>query len=102
MKDSMLYLYCRGHVAARQVRDSLRRALLPPQPITEDGGMLVIHGNPDFGREAGLSKIAVTVILVAVGVGIAIAVAALLGGKIMDLARRTGEKIDSVPLDWGE
>lgn len=51
--------------------------------------------------EAGLSNLATTVILVAVGVALVVAVVAILGPRIINLAQRTGEQIESVPLDWG-
>jgi Flp pilus assembly protein TadB len=52
-------------------------------------------------EQAGLSKLAITVILVAVGVGLTLAVVAILGPAIMNLANQTGGQIESVPMDWG-
>jgi hypothetical protein len=55
------------------------------------------------GRESevGLSELATTVILVAVGVALVIAVVLVLGPAIMNLVNKTGNNIESVPLDWG-
>ena len=83
MNEKLLYLYCRAKVEAEALRERL--ALRQ-----------VVSG------EEGLSQIATTVILVAVAVSIVIAVVAILGPKILGLARRTGESIDNVPLDWGQ
>ncbi len=83
MNEKLLYLYCRAKVEA----EALRRRLEVRQALT---------------GEAGLSNLATTVILVAVGVGLVVAVVAILGPRILNLAQRTGEQIDSVPLDWGQ
>ncbi|HIE39570.1 MAG TPA: hypothetical protein EYP77_10990 [Anaerolineae bacterium] len=83
MNEKLLYLYCRAKVEAEVLRERLA--------VRE-----VLTG------EAGLSNLATTVILVAVAVGLVVAVVAILGPKIFDLAERTGEQIDTVPLEWGE
>ena len=77
MREKLLYLYCRVRAEAQGLR-----ALM--------------------AEEAGLSKLATTVILVAAAVGIAIAVIGILGPKIINLAQRTGTQIEGVPLDWGQ
>jgi hypothetical protein len=83
MNARILYLYCRAKagIAGLRERLSLRETL--------EG-------------EAGLSKLAITVILVAVGVALTIAVVGILGPRIVNLAQGTGEQIESVPLDWGQ
>lgn len=81
MNTRLLYWYCRARVA-------LQDALWPPEERWEE-------------KQAGLSKLAITVILVAVGVGLTLTVVAILGPRITALAERTGEQIGSVPMDWG-
>jgi hypothetical protein len=49
--------------------------------------------------EAGMSKLAVTLILLAVGVALTLAVIAIIAPEILGLAEKTGEMIESVPLD---
>ena len=51
--------------------------------------------------EAGLGKLAITVILLGVGVALTLAVVYVIGPAIINLASRTGEQIESVPLEWG-
>jgi Flp pilus assembly protein TadB len=70
------------------VQDRVRDALWPAEERWEED-------------QAGLSKLAITVILVAVGVGLTLAVVAILGPAIMNLANQTGGQIESVPMDWG-
>jgi hypothetical protein len=68
-------------------------------------GMLVLPPGGVGYRQAGLSKIALTLIITGVSVGIAVAVFALLGPKIMELARGIGVAIDNVDTtgaSWGE
>lgn len=77
MNDKLLYLYCRA-----------QSLLWPPEDRWVEG-------------QAGLSKIAVTVILVAVSVGLLLTVVALLAPAIINLARQTAGQIEGVPLDWG-
>lgn len=84
MNEKLLYLYCRAKVEAEALR---KRLAAVRRVLTE---------------EAGLSNLATTVILVAVGVALVVAVVAILGPRILNLAQRTGEQIDSVPLDWGQ
>ena len=88
MKEKMLELTCRARAAAAVVRDRVWNALWPDQERWE-------------ADQAGLSKLAITVILVAVGVGLTLAVVAILGPAIMNLANQTGGQIESVPMDWG-
>ncbi|HEC34914.1 MAG TPA: hypothetical protein ENI39_00075 [Anaerolineae bacterium] len=83
MNKRLLYLYCRAKV---EWNDLKRR---PALRETVEG-------------EAGLSKLAITVILVGVGVALTLAVVAILGPAIMGLAQRVGVQIESAPLDWGE
>jgi len=82
VNERLLYLYCRAKVglAALRERAAIRETL---------------------AGEEGLSKLAITVILVSVGVALTLAVVAILGPKILGLAERTGEQIESVPLEWG-
>ena len=77
MEDRVLYLYLRARNAVKDV----------------------LTGEQS---EAGLSKLAITVILLAVGVAITLAVVGVIGPKIMELTRKTGENIDGVPLQWGQ
>jgi hypothetical protein len=51
--------------------------------------------------EAGLGKLAITVILLGVGVALTLAVVYVIGPAIINLANRTGEQIESVPFEWG-
>jgi Flp pilus assembly protein TadB len=88
VNEKMLELTCRAQAAAAVMRDRLRDALWPTQERWE-------------ADQAGLSKLAITVILVAVGVGLTLAVVAILGPAIMNLANQTGGQIESVPMDWG-
>lgn len=81
MNEKLLVLYCRG-------RNALRGVLWPPQERWESA-------------QAGLSKLAITVILVGVGVALTLAVVAILGPAIVNLAEQTGGQIESVPMDWG-
>ena len=76
----LLYLYLRA-------RNEVTSALWPPQERWQE--------------QAGLGKLAITVILVAVGVGLTLAVVAILGPRILNLAEKTGTQIESVPMDWG-
>jgi Flp pilus assembly protein TadB len=85
----LLYLYCRVRNGAAALGERVEAALWPPEEEWEEA-------------QAGLSKLAITVILVAVGVALTLAVVAVLGPRIMNLANRTGDQIDSVPMDWGE
>ncbi len=80
MKERMVYWYLR-------MRNGARDLLWPPEERWES-------------QQAGLSKIAVTVILVAVSVGLLLAVVAILGPAIYNLATQTGTQIENVPLDW--
>jgi Flp pilus assembly protein TadB len=84
----MLRLTCRARAAADRIRERVQSALWPPEEQWEE-------------EQAGLSKLAITVILVAVGVGLTLAVVAILGPAIMNLANQTGGQIESVPMDWG-
>ena len=59
----------------------------------------VFEGEQD---QAGLSKLAITVILLAVGVALTLAVVAIIAPEILGLAEETGRDIREVPLDWGE
>ena len=88
MNEKMLELTCRARAAANLVQDRVRDALWPAEERWEED-------------QAGLSKLAITVILVAVGVGLTLAVVAILGPAIMNLANQTGGQIESVPMDWG-
>jgi Flp pilus assembly protein TadB len=88
VNEKMLRLTCRARAAATLVQDRVRDALWPTQERWE-------------AEQAGLSKLAITVILVAVGVGLTLAVVAILGPAIMNLANQTGGQIESVPMDWG-
>ena len=83
MKGKLLYLCCRVRVEAGVVRERL-------------GLCQALSG------EAGLGKLAITVILLGVGVALTLAVVYVIGPAIMNLANRTGESIESVPLDWGQ
>jgi Flp pilus assembly protein TadB len=87
MNEKMLKLTGRARAAATVARDRVRDTLWPPVERWND--------------QAGLSKLAITVILVAVGVGLTLAVVAILGPAIMNLANQTGGQIESVPMDWG-
>ncbi len=72
LKDGLTSLYCRA-TAARYV----------------------IEG------EDGMSKLAITLILLAVGVALTLAVIAIIAPELLGLAEKTGEMIESVPLeDW--
>jgi hypothetical protein len=51
--------------------------------------------------EDGLGKLAITVILLGVGVALTLAVVYIIGPAIINLANRTGEQIESVPMEWG-
>ena len=68
-------------------------------------GMLVLPpGGLSYGQ-AGMSPLAQVLIITGFAVGICIAVVALLGPKLMDLARDIGLAIDSVDATgsgWGE
>jgi Flp pilus assembly protein TadB len=88
VNEKLLNLTCRARAAAAVVRDRVRDALWPAEERWE-------------AEQAGLSKLAITVILVAVGVGLTLAVVAILGPAIMNLANQTGGQIESVPMDWG-
>jgi Flp pilus assembly protein TadB len=88
VNEKVLNLTYRVRAAATVVRDRVRNALWPTQERWEE-------------EQAGLSKLAITVILVAVGVGLTLAVVAILGPAIMNLANQTGGQIESVPMDWG-
>lgn len=51
--------------------------------------------------EAGMSKLAITLILLAVGVSLTLAVIAIIAPELLGLAEKVGEDIKSVPLgDW--
>lgn len=50
--------------------------------------------------EAGMSKLAITVILLAVGVALTLAVIAIIAPEILGLAEKTGQQIQNVPLNW--
>jgi hypothetical protein len=88
VKERLLWLYCRWKAEAAR-------------PSRREGGMLY-EPRSAFAGQAGLSKLAITVILVAVGVSLTLAVVAILGPRIFSLAEQTGDQIDSVPLDWGQ
>ncbi|MBN1955666.1 MAG: hypothetical protein JW900_11530 [Anaerolineae bacterium] len=77
MNEKLLYLYFRA-----------RNVLWPPEERWAES-------------QAGLSKLAITVILVGVGVALTLAVVAILGPAILNLAQQTGSQIESVPMDWG-
>jgi hypothetical protein len=49
--------------------------------------------------EAGMSKLAITLILLAVGVSLTLAVIAIIAPELLGLAEKVGEDIKSVPLD---
>ena len=49
--------------------------------------------------EAGMSKLAITLILLAVGVSLTLAVVAIIAPELLGLAKRVGEDIKGVPLD---
>jgi hypothetical protein len=49
--------------------------------------------------EAGLSKLAITLILLAVGVALTLAVVAIIAPELIGLAEKTGKQIQEVPLD---
>jgi hypothetical protein len=88
MNEKLLYVYCHMQGAAAALRRRVVEVVWPPEERWEAG-------------QAGLSKLAITVILVAVGVGLTLAVVAILGPAIMNLAQQTGDQIESVPMDWG-
>jgi hypothetical protein len=70
-----------------------------------DAGMLVLPPGGLAYRQAGMSTLAQVLIITGAAVGICIAVIAILGPKIMDLARDIGLSIDSVDAtggSWGE
>ncbi len=81
MNEKLLYWYLR-------LRNEAVGMLWPPEERWEE-------------EQAGLGKLAITVILVAVGVGLTLSVVAVLGPRILDLANKTGTQIESVPMDWG-
>jgi len=83
MKERLLYLYCRGRAELADLK-----------------GRLALWEM--LAGEAGLSKLAITVILVAAGVGLTLAVIAILQPAILGLGERTAGQIESVPLDWGQ
>jgi hypothetical protein len=90
-----------GLAALRNARGE-RRARQGRRPGSS--GMLVLPLGKGAG-EAGISKLALTLIITGVSVGLAIAVFAILGDKIMALARDIGVAIDSVDATgggWGE
>ena len=72
--DIVSYLYCRVQAAKHAIVD-----------VAAD--------------EAGLSKLAITLILLAVGVALTLAVVAIIAPELIGLAERTGEDIRNVPLD---
>ena len=87
----------------------LRRALyerLSRQGDRRPGsGMLVLPLGGQGGRETGVSKLALTLIITGVSVGLAVAVFAILGDKIMALARNIGVAIEGIDPSggaWGE
>jgi hypothetical protein len=68
-------------------------------------GMLVLPLGGRWDCEAGVSKLALTLIITGVSVGLAVAVFAILGDKIMALARNIGVAIEGVDPSggtWGE
>ena len=77
MNDRLMYLYLRARNAVKDV-------------------LVGEHS------EAGLSKLAITVILLAVGVALTLAVVAIIAPEILGLAEKTGEQIQNVPMDWGD
>ncbi len=84
MKERLLYWVCRAQVEWADLKEhlALREVLV--------------------GEEGQFGKLAVTVIVAAVAVALVLAIVAILGPRILNLAERTGEQIDSVPLDWGQ
>ena len=94
MNEKVLLAYCRMRVGAQAVKDRVAEALRPQQPE-------MLYDPRPFSPEAGLSKLAITIILVAAGVGLTLAVIAIIGPAIMNLAENTGEQIEGVPTDWG-
>jgi len=75
MNDRLMYLYLRARNAVEDV-------------------LAGEHG------EAGLSKLAITVILLAVGVALTLAVVAVVAPEILGLAEDTALEIQNVPLTW--
>ena len=94
MNEKVLVAYCRMRNGAHALRERIAETLHPEQPE-------MLYDPRPFSPEAGLSKLAITVILVAVGVGLTLGVVAILGPAIMNLAGQTGSQIESVPMDWG-
>jgi hypothetical protein len=98
MSDKLLQLYCRAA--------AWRHAVSAPRPRLaggKDAGMMFLPGGFNDGPEAGISKLAITLILLAVGVGLTLAVVAIIAPELIGLAENTAEKIKSVPVDdWGD
>lgn len=100
MNDQATYLYLRARGVAAGVRAAALRVLFPPAPVRpNERGMLIIHKPEEAGPQAGLSKLATTVILLAVAVALTLAVVAIVAPEILGLAERTGDQIRDVPLD---
>jgi len=99
MNATLLSLYCRASASAVSLRARAAEATQTLFPARPEGGMLYEPAGRE--SEVGLSELATTVILVAVGVALVIAVVAILGPAIMNLVNKTGNNIESVPLDWG-
>ena len=94
MSDKLLQLYC--------CASAWRHAVIAPRPrLAGDGGTGMMFAPRSFndGPEAGMSKLAITLILLAVGVALTLAVIAIIAPELIGLAEKTGEQIQSVPLD---
>lgn len=74
LNDITMYLFCRAQAARSAVVEAVQ-------------------------GEAGMSKLAITLILLAVGVALTLAVIAIIAPELIGLAEETGEMIEGVPLD---
>ena len=94
MSDKLLQLYC--------CVSAWRHAVMAPRPRLaggKDTGMMFVPRSFNDGPEAGMSKLAITLILLAVGVALTLAVIAIIAPELLGLAEKTGEMIEGVPLD---
>ena len=94
MSDKLLQLYCRA--------SAWRHAVMTSRPRLagdEDTGMMFVPRGFNDGPEAGMSKLAITLILLAVGVSLTLAVIAIIAPELIGLAEKTGKQIQEVPLD---
>jgi hypothetical protein len=74
LSDVAVYLFCRAQAARNAVVGTVE-------------------------GEAGMSKLAITLILLAVGVALTLAVIAIVAPELLGLAEKTGDMIESVPLE---